>query len=60
MIIIVQGGVSEAENRREKSPSSEAMLMVPIRLMGFILYSDYSVHSCSLQIGKDKENKNHI
>lgn len=35
--------------------------MVSIRLVRFILYSDYRIRSCSLQIGKDKEdNKNHI
>lgn len=34
--------------------------MVSIRLMGFILYSAYRIHSCSLQMGRDKEdNKNH-
>lgn len=54
-----KAGVSEAESQREE-PRFRGKFMVSSRLMGLIFYSDCRIHSCSLQIGKDKENKNHV
>lgn len=50
--------------RKEPGLKGEEVFMGLIRLMGFILYSDYKIDSWSLQkfekIGKDKENTSHI